>query len=126
MCFLDPPGQPGTPDIDDVDEDSVTLSWDKPKKDGGDKVKGYVIEMKPVGESKWTPVNAKFPCKDNKMTINDLDTNKDYEFRVVAKNRAGLGKPSDPSQTVTTKPKASMYTEPIIEPVKVGYISWYW
>ena len=36
----DTPGKTGTPVIDDVDSDSVTLSWARPSDDGGDRVKG--------------------------------------------------------------------------------------
>jgi len=64
----DKPGKTGTPTIEDVDEDSVKLSWTPPKTDGGDKVKGYVIEAKEKGSNKWKPLNAKSPCKDTHFT----------------------------------------------------------
>jgi len=64
----DTPGKSGKPKVDDVDEDSVTLSWDKPKEDGGDKLQGYVVEVKEKGSDKWKPVNEKIPCKDTKFT----------------------------------------------------------
>ena len=77
-CFLvnraaggwcsDAPGKPGAPLVEDVDEDSVTLSWGKPRDDGGDKVQGYVVELREKGTNKWKPLNEKSPCRDNKFT----------------------------------------------------------
>jgi len=46
----------------------VKLSWTKPKEDGGDKVRGYVVEVKEKGSNKWKPLNDKAPCKDTKFT----------------------------------------------------------
>jgi len=106
------PGKSGAPKVDDVDEDSVTISWDKPKDDGGDKVKGYVVEVKEAGSGKWKPLNAKNPCKDTSFTASGLEKGKEYEFRVLAKNQAGLGEPSAPSQAVVTKAKASKASPP--------------
>ena len=51
-----------------MDEDSVKLSWTKPKDDGGDKVRGYVVEVREGGSGKWKPLNEKNPCKDTSFT----------------------------------------------------------
>ena len=66
--MTDPPGKPGAPKVEDVDEDSVSLSWAKPLEDGGDRVSGYVVEVCEKGTGQWKPVNARNPCRDNKYT----------------------------------------------------------
>lgn len=58
------PDPPGTPDVIDIDADAVTLSWTRPKSDGGKKVQGYIVEMKEADGRKWKPVTD-FPVKDN-------------------------------------------------------------
>ena len=68
ICITDTPGKTGTPVIEDIDQDSVTLSWTKPKEDGGDKIKGYVVEVRETGTNKWKPLNEKNPSKDTKFT----------------------------------------------------------
>jgi titin len=65
--------KPGTPVVEDVDQDSVTLSWTRPKEDGGNKVKGYVVEVREKGTNKWKPLNEKVPCKDTKFTGTSLE-----------------------------------------------------
>lgn len=35
-------------------EDSITITWTKPRHDGGSPILGYVIEKKLIGEDKWT------------------------------------------------------------------------
>ena len=59
-----------------MDEDAVTLSWNKPRDDGGDKVQGYIVEAKEKGTGKWVPLNERNPCRDTKFvgryTVNTL------------------------------------------------------
>ena len=50
----DPPGAPGTPECVGTTEDSITLSWEPPTRDGGRPVTGYVVEKKEKGGRKWT------------------------------------------------------------------------
>ncbi len=53
-CFLsDPPGTPGTPECAGTTEDSITLTWEPPSKDGGRPVTGYIVEKKEKGTKRW-------------------------------------------------------------------------
>ena len=40
ICFLAKAGAPSTPVVEDVDKNSVKLSWQKPRNDGGSPIKG--------------------------------------------------------------------------------------
>ena len=50
----DPPGKPGTPECAGTTEDSVTLTWDPPTKDGGKPITGYIVEKREKGAKRWT------------------------------------------------------------------------
>ena len=52
--FTDKPGAPGTPKCTGTTEESISLAWTPPKKDGGNPIKGYVVEKKEAGDLKWT------------------------------------------------------------------------
>lgn len=44
--FSDEPSKPNTPEITDYDDQSVTLKWTPPEKDGGAPIEKYIIEKK--------------------------------------------------------------------------------
>lgn len=52
--WTDTPGAPGTPKCSAYTPDSITLEWTPPKKDGGNPIKGYQVEKREAGETKWT------------------------------------------------------------------------
>ena len=54
----DPPGQPGVPECESVGGDFVSLTWEKPRNDGGGKIKGYYIEKKEASAEHWVRVNS--------------------------------------------------------------------
>ena len=77
-----------------------------------------MVEMREKGTTKWTHVNnARAPVKTTSYTVSNLDRDQEYEFRILAKNTAGLGDPSDSSGWVETKAKARKASPPGIPEV---------
>lgn len=97
-----PPGAPSGLEATDVDSDEVTLSWMKPRKDGGSKITGYVVEYMPVNGDEWIKAPS---TKDTTATVGGLKKGEKYLFRVSAKNSAGTGEPSQTTRPILCKPK---------------------
>ena len=51
------PDAPSHLKVDDVDEHAITLSWEKPKNDGGKRIEGYVVEYKEPEGTRWKTAN---------------------------------------------------------------------
>ncbi|CDS41841.2 expressed conserved protein [Echinococcus multilocularis] len=97
-----PPSAPNGLEVADVDSEEVTLTWMKPRKDGGSKVTGYVVEYKPASSDEWIKAPS---TKDTTATVGGLRKGEKYVFRVSAKNSAGTGEPSQATRPVLCKPK---------------------
>ncbi|XP_054161595.1 twitchin-like isoform X2 [Oppia nitens] len=98
------PGQPGRPEPTDWNKDRVDLKWEKPDTDGGAPVTSYIIEKKEKGSPKWVKA-AEVPGDQTKGTAPYLEEGKEYEFRVIAVNKAGPGEPSAASKSIVAKPR---------------------
>ena len=59
-----------------------------------------MVEMKEQFSSRWT-VAAK--SQDTECKVTKLSTGKEYEFRVLAENKAGLSEPSRPCPAFVAK-----------------------
>ena len=57
--FSAEPGAPGTPECASRDRDHIELKWSPPRNDGGNPVKGYIVERREKAAKKreWTKVN---------------------------------------------------------------------
>ncbi|XP_071479592.1 twitchin-like [Diadema antillarum] len=95
---------PGTPEVVDYDKDFVELEWEKPKKDGGAPIEGYVVEKREKGSNRWQEVTTS-PVKGTSYKVQGLPAGRELEFRVAAVNKAGQGKFSECSAPQKTKPK---------------------
>lgn len=51
------------------------------------------------------------PVGTNKASIAGLKQGEEYQFRVMAKNKAGLSEPSDPTDACMAKPRHRKFTD---------------
>jgi titin len=97
----DVPGAPKDLKVSDVTRGSCRLSWKIPDDDGGDRIKGYVIEKKTIDGKAWTKVNPN--CGSTSFVVPDLIAEQQYFFRVRAENRFGIGPPVETIQRTTAR-----------------------
>lgn len=99
-CYVarDPCDPPGKPEAVVITRENITLQWAKPKYDGGSNITGYVVEKKELPDGRWMKSNFTNVI-ENQFTVTSLTGGQSYEFRVTAKNGAGVWSP--PSECVT-------------------------
>ncbi|XP_074533310.1 titin-like [Halichoeres trimaculatus] len=99
-CYVarDPCDPPGKPEAVVITREHITLQWAKPKNDGGSTITGYVVEKKELPDGRWRKANFTNVI-ENQFTVTGLTGGQGYEFRVTAKNAAGVW--STPSETLT-------------------------
>ncbi|XP_034540952.1 titin-like [Notolabrus celidotus] len=99
-CYAarDPCDPPGKPEAVVITRENITLQWAKPRSDGGSTITGYVVEKKELPDGRW--MKAHFTnVIENQFAVTGLTGGQGYEFRVTAKNAAGVW--STPSESVT-------------------------
>uniref|UniRef100_A0A3B4ACV2 Titin n=1 Tax=Periophthalmus magnuspinnatus TaxID=409849 RepID=A0A3B4ACV2_9GOBI len=99
----DPCDPPGTPEATKITKDSVTIVWTKPEYDGGAKVTGYIVEKKELPEGRWLKANFTNVIETEYVATGLVPDNQ-YEFRVIARNAAGVfSLPSYSTGPITAK-----------------------
>ena len=98
---FDEPTAPGTPEITDWNVDKIDLAWKTPESDGGAPIEKYVVEKREK-KGNWIKA-AEVSSGSNKATVGNLSEGKEYEFRVIAVNKAGPGEPSETSRSQIAK-----------------------
>lgn len=109
--IVDVPDPPENVKCTGVGEDNANIIWDPPKFDGGAPLKGYLMERKKKGSSRWTKLNFdvyESTTYEAKRMIEGIL----YEMRVFAVNGIGISAPS-----LNSKP--FMPIAPTSEPTKL-------
>uniref|UniRef100_A0A3Q2CRU6 Titin n=1 Tax=Cyprinodon variegatus TaxID=28743 RepID=A0A3Q2CRU6_CYPVA len=99
----DPCDPPGTPEAIEITRNRVTLQWTRPQYDGGSAITGYLIERRKHPDMRW--MKASFTnIIDTQYTLTGLTEDCIYEFRVIARNAAGISSsPSESTGEITAK-----------------------
>lgn len=93
------PGPPYDVRCREVRDSTLMLHWEPPVYIGSSPVNGYIVEVCEEGTEAWRKINEE-PTMDLHMRISELETDKRYQFRVLAVNTSGPGIPSLPSDPV--------------------------
>ena len=115
MINFSPPDVPNSPEnvgIRETTANSAALTWSPPSTDGGAPITGYIVEKKDQYSSRWTRVN-RVPILETEMTVPDLKEGLEYEFRVSAENKAGVGRTSEPTRPTVIKPPFGKCLDPL-------------
>ncbi|XP_061656401.1 titin-like isoform X2 [Syngnathoides biaculeatus] len=88
----DTPGEPVGPiTFSNISEGRCTLSWNPPENDGCSEITHYIIEKRETSKISWALVSEN--CRECTFSATKLIKINEYQFRVSAVNRFGVGRP---------------------------------
>ena len=103
------PGAPRGPLVaKNENRDTIALSWQPPLDDGGSPITGYIVDKLDIQRGGWVRA-ARVPGNTTAHTLSGLMVGHDYNFRVYAENKAGVGQPLDLKTPVKAKSAFSEY-----------------
>lgn len=85
-----------------VSKKSISLTWSDPVDNGGSDIIGYVVERK---DAKMHIYRQPLEIASCKCDIVGLLDGEEYMFRVVARNKFGLGAPVELGPVLAVDPK---------------------
>lgn len=88
-------GPPNNPKVVDTSRSTVSLTWGKPIYDGGCEIQAYIVEACDVVSDEWFICTPPSGITDTKFTVKKLLEKHEYQFRVCAVNKVGVGEHAD-------------------------------
>ncbi len=108
-CISGRPSAPALLEVVDVTEDSVTMSWLSPDRDGGARIFRYVVELCDVLRAEgWVKVKEVDSSSILVACIEGLKEGKPYLFRVYAENDIGAGPAAETRNPIIPRSQLGM------------------
>ena len=89
------------------------MKWKKPVDDGGEPLRGYLVEKYDADSGMWLPVGE---TKDLDMDVTGLVPGHEYQFRVKAVNKEGESEPLETLAPIIAKDPFSTYIPESVTP----------
>lgn len=102
LCVKDVPGPVVDLKTVHVSKKMISLTWSDPIDNGGSDIMGYVVERK---DAKMHIYRQPLETASCKCDIVGLLDGEEYMFRVVARNKFGLGVPVELGPVLAVDPK---------------------
>lgn len=85
-------GRPSAPEgplvFEEVQANSVKVSWKAPTDDGGSEILGYIVERREAARNAWYTVDSR--VTETQLVVKGLKEGTEYHFKVTAENSFGV------------------------------------
>ncbi|KAI1733007.1 fibronectin type III domain-containing protein [Ditylenchus destructor] len=116
---FDPPSVPINADIVDVGSEYAVVSWQRPDRDNGGRIRGYMVEKKESNTDYWQKC-TQAPSPSTSLNVNNLIEGRTYDFRIMAVNDAGDSEPAL-IEKYEFKPTSKGTAPEIVQPLNDQY-----
>lgn len=85
-------GRPSAPEgpmiFEEIQANSVKVSWKPPTNDGGSDILGYIVERREAARNAWYTVDSR--VTETQLIVKGLKEGTEYHFKVTAENSFGI------------------------------------
>lgn len=115
-------GRPSSPEgpliFEEIQANSVKVSWKAPSDDGGSEILGYIVERREATRNAWYTVDSR--VTETQLVVKGLKEGTEYHFKVTAENSFGISTSLKSEQPLV--PKTPLCKCPFIVSVSLNSI----
>lgn len=106
-------GRPNAPEgpllFEEIQANSVKVTWKAPTDDGGSEILGYIVERREATRNAWYTVESR--VIDTQLVVKGLREGTEYHFKVTAENSFGVSSSLKSEQPLVPKtPLCKIFT----------------
>lgn len=98
-------GRPSAPEgpmlFEEIQANSVKVSWKVPTDNGGSEILGYIVERREAARNAWYTVDSR--VTDTQLVVKGLREGTEYHFKVTAENSFGVSSSLKSEQPLVPK-----------------------